>query len=126
MYVAGSSMTHWLRRCALGFSMAAVFVLAVPPGLGEASPPAPQRGGGATDPQQQEEVRLPNGKLQKDEILKAEHQQNIKDAAQLSELVQQLQQDLEKNDYTVLSMSTLKKTDDIEKLVKKIRSRLHR
>src|SRR2546422_4690938 len=30
----------------------------------------------------------------------------------------------EKNDRFVLSLSTLKKTDDIEKLVKKIRSRL--
>jgi hypothetical protein len=125
MNETGSSMTHWLRRCALGFSLAAVIALAVPPELGEASPQASQgRGGGVADTGEQGDVRLPNGKLQKDEILKAEHQQNIKDAAQLAELAQQLQQDLEKNDYSVLSMSTLKKTDDIEKLVKKIRSRL--
>ena len=94
--------------------MAAVFALAGPQG----------RGGSAVPPDPQEDVRLPNGKLQKDEILKAEHAQNIKDAAQLADLVQQLQQDLEKNDYSVLSMSTVKKTDDIEKLVKKIRDRL--
>jgi hypothetical protein len=31
---------------------------------------------------------------------------------------------MEKNDRFVLSMDTLKKTDDIEKLVKKIRNRL--
>lgn len=74
----------------------------------------------------QEDVRLPNGKSQKDEILKAEYEQNIKDAAQLTDLAQQLQQDLEKNGYSVVSMSTLKKTDDIEKLLKKIRSRLRR
>jgi len=71
-----------------------------------------------------EDVKLPNGKSQRDEMLKAEHEQNLKDAAQLVELAQQLQQDLEKNERFVLSLSTLKKTDDIEKLVKKIRSRL--
>jgi len=62
--------------------------------------------------------------LQRDEILKAEHQQNLKDAAQLVELSRQLQEDLEKNESYVLPLSTLKKTDDIEKLVKKIRSRM--
>jgi hypothetical protein len=109
-------MTHWLRRCALGFSLAAVFALA--------GPPAPQTRGNPGAADQPDDIRLPNGKLQKDEILKAEHQQNIKDAAQLADLAQQLQQDLEKNDYTVLSISTLKKTDDIEKLAKRIRARL--
>jgi hypothetical protein len=64
--------------------------------------------------------------LQRDEILKAEHEQNLKDAQQLVELSEQLREDLEKNDRYVLSMSTLKKTDDIEKLVKKIRSRMRR
>ena len=88
-----------------------------------------QRGGNAQSQQvpsldRQEDTRLPNGKLQKDEILKAEHEQNVKDAAQLTELAQQLQLDLEKEDRYVLSMSTLKKTEDIEKLAKKIRSRL--
>ena len=70
------------------------------------------------------DVRLPNGKVQRDEILKAEHEQNLKDAAQLADLAEQLKQELEKNDRYVLSISTLKKTDEIEKLVKKIRSRL--
>lgn len=87
-----------------------------------------QRGGRdfqtATQGTQQSDDRLPNGKSQKDEILKAERDQNIKDAAQLTELAQQLQQDLEKNDRFVFSMSTLKKTEDIEKLAKKIRGRL--
>jgi hypothetical protein len=68
--------------------------------------------------------RLPNGKLQSDEILKAEHAANLKDAAELSQLAEQLKIDLEKNDRHVLSMSTIKKTDDIEKLAKRIRSRL--
>jgi hypothetical protein len=83
----------------------------------------PQRGGGGLG-EPQDETRLPNGKLQRDEILKSEHEQNVKDAAKLAELVEELRQDIEKNDQNVLSISTLKKTDDIEKLAKKIRSRL--
>jgi hypothetical protein len=72
----------------------------------------------------QDDVKLPSGKSQRDEILKMEHEQNIKDAAQLAQLAEELKQDLEKNDRFVLSVATLKKTDDIEKLVKKIRLRL--
>jgi hypothetical protein len=75
-------------------------------------------------PSGQSDVRLPNGKMQRDEILKAEHEQNVKDAARLVELTQDLKESIEKDDRYVLSISTLKKTDEIEKLVKKIRSRL--
>ena len=78
----------------------------------------------STTGQQQEDVKLPNGKLQRDEILKAEREDNIRDATQLVEMAQELKADLEKTDRFVLSMGTLKKTDDIEKLVKKIRGRL--
>jgi hypothetical protein len=70
------------------------------------------------------DVRLPSGKSQRDEILKAEHEQNVKEAAQLVEMAQEFQQDIEKNDRFVLSLNTLKKADDIEKLVRKIRTRL--
>jgi hypothetical protein len=83
------------------------------------------RGGGKRSASgEDEDVILPNGKSQRDEILKVEHQQNLKDAGELVDLAQQLKLDLEKNDRYVLSMATLKKTDDIEKLVKRIRTRM--
>jgi hypothetical protein len=72
------------------------------------------------------DARLPNGKLQADEILKSEHEASLKDAAELAELADQLKIDLEKSDRFVVSMATIKKTDDIEKLAKRIRSRLRR
>jgi hypothetical protein len=103
-------MRFTISRCALALLCA---------GLITGAPP--QRGGG---PPPDQEQRLPNGKLQRDEILRAEHAANIKDAAELAQLAEQLKIDLEKNDRFVLSMATLKKTDDIEKLVKRIRSRL--
>ena len=108
------SMKHYLRRCALGLSLAAVSLMA----LQQQHVQQPPANVAPEDP------KLPNGKSQKDEILKAERDQNIKDAQQLADLAQQLQQDLEKEDRFVLSMSTLKKTEDIEKLARKIRSRL--
>jgi hypothetical protein len=107
-------MRQWRPCCALVVIFLAASAVAVPQ---ETPVPFPT-------PTQKEEVRLPNGKLQKDEILKAEHEQTLRDAAQLAELAQQLQQDLEKEDRYVISLTTLKKTEDIEKLAKKIRTRL--
>src|SRR5260370_6967594 len=63
-----------------------------------------------------EDARLPNGKLQRDEILKAEFQKSLDDARELSKLAEELKTDLEKNDRYVLSIATLKNTADIEKL----------
>ena len=88
------------------------------------TPMTAQQSDGGVGQRDPENVQLPNGKLQRDEILKAEHEQNIKDAARLADLAQQLQLELEKNDRFVLSLATLKKADEIEKLAKKIRSRL--
>jgi hypothetical protein len=70
------------------------------------------------------EVRLPNGKLQKDEILKADHEKSVKDAAQLIELAEGLKRELEKDESHVLSLSSIKKTEDIEKIARRIRSRI--
>jgi hypothetical protein len=110
-------MTLWIRRGAAALVLvllAGVSVHALQQGGREG------RRGGAED----DDVILPNGKSQKEEILKAEHRQNLKDAAELAELADQLKIDLEKNDLYVLSMTTVKKTDDIEKLAKRIRARL--
>ena len=109
-------MTLWIRRGAVALVLlAGVSVYALQ-----------QQGGGRGGRRgtEEDDVILPNGKSQKEEILKAEHQQNLKDAADLAELAEQLKIDLEKNDRYVLSMATLKKTDDIEKLAKRIRARL--
>src|SRR5438270_10827806 len=108
-------MKLWFRRCVLAFPVL-VFSTVAPSQRGAGIPPA--------TPPEESDVHMPNGKSQKEEILKAEHQQNLKDAAELADLAEQLKADLEKNDRYILSMATLKKTDEIEKLVKKIRSRL--
>ena len=102
-----------LRRC---FHLAAVLALAFR---------APAQRGGGSDPQQTEpDVKLPDGRSQRDAILKAEQESNVKDAEELVDLAQQLERDIEKNGPFVFSLATVKKTDDIEKLVKRIRGRL--
>jgi hypothetical protein len=118
MITAGLHMTLWIRRGVVALVLlAGVSVYALQQQGGG-------RGGRSGGAGEEEDVILPSGKSQKDEILKAEHQQNLKDAAELAELAGQLKIDLEKNDRYILSMATLKKTDDIEKLVKRISARL--
>jgi hypothetical protein len=112
-------MTLWIRRGAVALVvLAGVSVYALQQ---QGSGRGGGRRGGAAE---EEDVVLPNGKSQKEEILKAEHRQNLKDAAELAELAEQLKIELEKNDRYILSMATLKKTDDIEKLAKRISARL--
>jgi hypothetical protein len=110
-------MKRIFRRGVLALSLGAVLALAQDPG--DVQPKISSPGAG-----ERADVRLPNGKSQRDEILKAEHEQNIKDAAKLIEMADDLKQTLEKEDRFVFSLTTVKKTEDIEKLVKKIRSRL--
>lgn len=109
-------MTHWIR-----YGAVSLLLLAAVGGGAPQQQPAGGRAGGNTE---EEDVILPSGKKQRDEILKFEHRQNIKDAAELAELAAQLKTDIEKEDRFVLSMATLKKTDDIERLARRIRARL--
>jgi hypothetical protein len=82
-----------------------------------AVPPAP---GTAPD------VQLPNGKSQREEMLKLDHKKNLEDAATMAKLAQEVSEDLEKDDRFVVSLKTLKKLDEIEKLAKAVRGRLKR
>jgi hypothetical protein len=70
--------------------------------------------------------RMPNGQLQTDAILKADYEQNVKDARELTALAKSIELDFDKNDENVLSLGLLKKLDDVEKITKRIRGRLRR
>ncbi len=73
-----------------------------------------------------QDPKLPSGKSQRDEILKLEHAKNLEDSAKLKELASGLAAELEKSGFAVLSRDALKKTEEIEKLAKRIRNRLKR
>ena len=72
------------------------------------------------------DVKLPNGKSQKDEIIRADYDRNLKDAGDLARLAGEIKDDLEKGDRYLVSLKTLKKLEDVEKLSKDIRQRLRR
>lgn len=72
------------------------------------------------------EPKLPNGKPQREEILKEDFKKSLEDARELARLSDELKTELEKDDRHVLSVSTLKKTEEIEKLARRIRERLKR
>jgi hypothetical protein len=72
------------------------------------------------------DVKLPNGKSQKDEIIRVDYERNLKDAGDLARLAEEIKDDLERGDRYLVSLKTLKKLDDAEKLTKDIRQRLRR
>ena len=71
-----------------------------------------------------EDTKLPNGKSQKDAISKQEHADALKDVESLIHLAEELRDDLKHSGEYVVSVSSLRKTEDIEKLARRIRGRL--
>ena len=71
-------------------------------------------------------LRTPDGRNRTEMILKADHEASLKDVEAMRKLIDDVKIDMEKNDRHVLSVATLKKLDDIEKLTKKIRGRMKR
>ncbi|HZS53303.1 MAG TPA: hypothetical protein VFA65_02790 [Bryobacteraceae bacterium] len=75
-------------------------------------------------PNPNDDVKLPNGKSQKDALAKEEHKQALKDANDLIAVAQQLRDELQKSGEHVISVSSVKKTEEIERLARRIRGRL--
>jgi len=104
---------------------AALFALTV-----SAMAPAQQQGEGQDQqhlplpPNPGEDTKLPNGKSQKDMIAKQEHERALKDANDLLTVAQQLKDELQKAGEYVVPVSSVKKTEEIERLARRIRGRL--
>ena len=96
----------------------ATMVLILVLGAQRPTPPSPS--------EEKSDVILPSGKSQRREILKADFEKSKSDAAELAELAAQLKEDLEKKDYQVLDMRTMKKAEEIEKLARRIKDRMKR
>ncbi|MBM3812771.1 MAG: hypothetical protein FJW20_14185 [Acidimicrobiia bacterium] len=80
-------------------------------------------------PQRRDPFDERNPKLKQEQIerlLKADREKSLEEAAELVKLSQELKVELEKSDKYVLSLSAVKKTEEIEKLAKRIRGRLKR
>jgi hypothetical protein len=72
------------------------------------------------------DIKLPSGKSQSDEIVRADHKRNIEDSAKLAVLSEELRDELAASESFVVSVKTIRKVEEIEKLAKNIRGRLKR
>jgi hypothetical protein len=106
-----------MKRLILLAALAGALILAQNPRRGPEVPAAPDKS---------EDVRLPNGKLQREEMLKADYSRNMADAAELARLAAEVKDDIEKSDRYAVSVKTLKKLDEIAKLTRGIHGRLNR
>jgi hypothetical protein len=99
----------------MGRLFAMALLLAAPAAMGQIRPeerrePPPQR--------------MPDGTLQSEAILKVEHERTLKELTELKTIIGEVYDEIEKNNRHVLSVGALKKLDDAEKRIKRIRSRL--
>ncbi len=91
----------------------------------DAQEPSPNPRHTFPNPEKPEQDRkLPNGKSQTDAIAKQDHDQALKDANELIAVAEQLRDELRKAGNYVVPVSSVKKTEEIEKLARRIRGRL--
>ncbi len=77
-------------------------------------------------PRQREREGPEELKIKTEDILKEDHKKSLQDAAELVKLAEDIKADLEKNDRHILSVATLKKTEEIEKIARRLRSRMRK
>jgi hypothetical protein len=68
----------------------------------------------------------PELKPRREAIIKDDYKHNLEDAAALARLAEELKSELENSDKNVVSVKTMKKAEEIQKLAKNIHSRLKR
>jgi Zn-dependent oligopeptidase len=76
------------------------------------------------DPKGDHDQKLPNGKSRNDAIAKKQHEDAMRDVDDLVSAVQELKQELEHAGNYVVPVSSVRKTEEIEKLARRIRGRL--
>jgi len=117
-------MSQGYNRSTAAILCGTMVLAAVLPTLVARSAAAGQRGGGkgvAGASQDQESSPPNNSDIAK---AKADREQNIKDATRLAQLAAEVKQELENGSEFTLSVASLRKADELEKLSKKLHTRL--
>src|SRR5258708_34071762 len=96
---------------------------AAPFAAGRQALPLPGPRGGQKSAEDSD-VKLPDGKSQRDAILKDDYKKNLQDVAQLSKIATELKEAMEASDANIVSLKMIKQTEEIEKLAKSIRARI--
>jgi hypothetical protein len=94
------------------------------PGANSGGTPRPP-GAGRRQSQGPEPIDIPP-KVMQDRELQWLHEQNLEDTSRLVKLSQELKWDLANHDREVLSVATVKKMEEIERLIKKIHARVRK
>lgn len=110
------------RRSAIALLFSSSLAAAQPPDLDD-EPPENRRDR-APFPSEDSDPKLPNGKSQKDAIAQQQHAEALNAVNEMIGLAQQVKTELQKSGNFVVSVSTIKKTEEIEKLARKIRGKL--
>jgi hypothetical protein len=76
------------------------------------------------DPKGDKDQKLPNGKSRNDAIAKKQHEDAMRDVEDLVSAAQELKQELEHAGNYIVPVSSVRKTEEIEKLARRIRGRL--
>jgi hypothetical protein len=113
------------RRTVL-FSIVTSLVPRAKPQDAQQQQPSPHSGfpGAPSTGEENGDHRLPNGKSQENAIAKHNHDLAVAEANQLVELAGQLRNELQQAGSYVVPLASVKKTEEIEKLARRIRSRL--
>ena len=83
-------------------------------------PPFPESG----SRDKPDDSKLPNGKSRADAIAADEHKKAIKEADELVQEAEKLRDDIKSAGKFVVPLTAVRRTEEIEKLAKKIRGRL--
>ena len=113
------------RRTVL-FSIVTSFMLGAEPQDAQQQGPPSHSGfpSGPSTGEGNRDHRLPNGKSQENAIAKHNHDLAVAEANELVELAGQLRNELQQAGSYVIPLASVKKTQEIEKLARRIRSRL--
>lgn len=76
--------------------------------------------------EERQDIRLPDGKLQSEAIIKAQHEKSLEEVQEMKKLILDFTDEFEKSDRHVVSVQTVRKLEEIEKRAKRIRTRLTR
>ena len=86
-----------------------------------------QRGGSGREPFGREpEARMPDGRSRTLMILKSEAKKSVGDMERVVELAKELQEEIEANEFHTVDVRSVRKADEIIKLVRRVKSRLTR
>lgn len=95
--------------------------LAAPVAAAQSIPPELIRGG-----DEKRDRRLPNGRSLNEALIKEDHKRNLADLKKIKDLADEVEKDIEKSGGQVVSMTNLRKLEEVEKTSKRIRDRMRR